>query len=99
MKIITNNQYRPQLDWYDLTAKEQADFDYAGAEEGSYFRYKGTVRALDEYPVFGSAVVAPLEPDSPFVGWDAAAHDTYFSGTCIKVSPCGEAVVVGTYYS
>lgn len=99
MQIITNNQYRPLLEWYELTDKEQADFTYDGAEEGSYFKYKGDIHALADYPVFGSAWIAPLEPDSPFLGWDAAAHDTYFSGTCIKVSDCGEAVVVGTYCS
>ena len=99
MKIKTNNQWRELLSWCDLTEAQQADFDYDGADEGSYFMYKGHVHALADYPVFGSAWIAPLEPDSPFIGWDAAAHDTFFSGTCIKVSDCGDAVIVGSYYS
>ena len=99
MQIITNHQYRPILEWYQLSAKEQDDFDYEGADEGSYFKYKGNVHAMADYPAFGSAWVQPLEPDSPLQGWDAASHCTYFSGTLIKLSDCGEAVKVGMYYS
>jgi hypothetical protein len=98
MQIITNNQPRPLLDWYELTPAQQADFDYEGADEGSYFMYRGQVHALADFPAFDSAWVAPLEADSPFKGWDAASHCTWSSGTLIKYTPCCEAVIVGRYY-
>lgn len=87
MKIKTNNQWRELLNWYDLTEAQQADFDYNGADEGSYFMYKGRVHALAEYVRWNVD------------GWHGACNDTYFSGTCIKVSNCGDAVIVGYYYS
>ena len=87
MIIKTNNQWRPTIAWCDLTAKEQADFDYSYADEGSYFRYKGVVYALSE-----------------FVRWDVPNWHGYYSvsnwgGLCIRLSDCGEAVVVGSCFS
>ena len=99
MKITTNNQWRPTIGWCDLTVKEQADFDYDGADEGSYFRYKGDIRALADYTVFGSVWANPTVEGDILHGWHAVHNDSAFSGTLIKMSDCGEAVVVGTYFS
>lgn len=99
MQIITNNQYRPLLDWYELTDKEQADFDYDGADEGSYFMYKGRVHALAEYTMFNSVWSTPTVEGDILHGWHASAMQSAWTGTVIKVSDCGEAVVVGTYCS
>ena len=87
MTIKTNNQWRPTIGWCDLSAKEQAEFDYEGADEGSYFRYKGEVYAMSDF----------IRWDVP--NWHGVHGTSYFSGICIRLSDCGEAVVVGTYYS
>lgn len=44
MKIVTNNQHRPILFWWDLTEKERQKFDYldsATATSQEFVRYKG----------------------------------------------------------
>lgn len=87
MTITTNNQWRPTIGWCDLTAKEQADFDYTGADEGSFFRYKGVVYSLNEF----------MRWDVP--NWHGVYGVSYWGGICVRLSDCGEAVVVGTYCS
>ena len=99
MQIITNNQWRPTLGWCDLSAKEQADFDYDGADEGSYFMYKGRAHALAEYTMFNSVWSTPTVEGDILHGWHASAMQSAWTGTVIKVSDCGEAVVVGSYYA
>lgn len=87
MAIKTNNQWRPTLGWCDLSAKEQADFDYSGADTASYFRYKGIVYSLHEF----------VRWEVP--NWHGVYSVSYWGGICIRLSACGEAVVVGSYYS
>ena len=99
MKIKTNNQWRELLNWYDLTDAQQADFDYNGADEGSYFMYKGRVHALADYTMFNSVWSTPTVEGDILHGWHASAMQTAWSGTVIKVSDCGDAVIVGYYYS
>lgn len=93
--IITNNQYRPLLDWDDLTSKEQKDFDWIEEPlEGGYtfFRYCGHVYSLDE--------IMRLDTEHPFhtLGYHAMLHSTYDSGILIKLSDCGESVIVARFY-
>lgn len=99
MKIKTNNQWRELLNWYDLTESQQADFDYNGADEDSYFMYKGRVHALAEYTMFNSVWSTPTVEGDMLHGWHASAMQSAWTGTVIKVSACGDAVIVGYYYS
>lgn len=87
MAIKTNNQWRPTIGWCDLSDKEQAEFDYTGAEEGSYFRYKGVVYSLNEFMVC----------DIP--NWHGTYSVSNWGGILVRLSDCGEAVVVGTCFS
>ena len=45
MKIVTNNQHRPILFWWDLTEKERQKFYYLDStteqESAQFVRYKG----------------------------------------------------------
>lgn len=99
MKIKTNNQWRELLSWCDLTEAQQADFDYDGADEGSYFIYKGHVHALADYTMFNSVWSTPTVEGDILHGWHASAMESAWTGTVIKVSDCGDAVTVGYYYS
>jgi hypothetical protein len=48
--VITNHQPRLLLSWYELTAGEQAEFDYLDPEDTGreFFRYKGNIYDLHE---------------------------------------------------
>jgi hypothetical protein len=91
MEIKTNHHFRPTLFWFELTDKEKQEYDYEDAQEWSYFRYKGWAYTLADFMRVGA--------HSPFQGWDAYHGGSFFSGVVIKLSDCGEAVKVGTYYS
>lgn len=96
MKIITNNQPRPLLSWYDLTEKERQDFDWPGSEEEQwstvFFRYKSQVWCLDEF-------VRNL-PNGMFSGWDGHSATSAFSGVLIKfIHGLDDEIVVGRCYS
>jgi len=86
MKITTNNQYRPILQWSDLTEEEQ-DFRYGiydGVEESSFFEYKECVYDLNDF-----LYAKGLDK------WDGYHNETFFSSVVIKLSDCGESVRVG----
>lgn len=96
--IKTNNQFRPLLYGYELTEKEQKEYDFlefTDEGEGScakFFRYKGWTYLLDDFMRTGA--------HSPFPErWHAYLSDSYFSGILIHLSDCGEAVVCATYFS
>jgi hypothetical protein len=94
MEIKTNHQYRPVLYWDELTNKEKSEYDFDGAEESTYFRYRGWAYTLEDF-----MVLRHDDPGMPFKGWDAYRGDSFFSGVVIKMSDCGEAVMVGRYMS
>lgn len=88
MKIVTNNQPRDILSWYDLTPAEQKEFDYLEDGEGSFFRYKGWVYDLGEaMRIEGVA------------GWQGCYSGTAFSGVLIRCTSDCEQVIVGQYFS
>lgn len=89
LTIKTNGHYRPVLYWDELTQKEQADFYWGGAEEGSFFRYKRSTYHIGEFTRVSG---------EEFVGWDGVLGDSYFSGVLVKFSTCGDGVKVGRYY-
>ena len=91
MHIISNNQWRFTVDWWDLTEKEQKDFDWEGAEEDTYFRYRGQVYNLSNF--------MRIEENHPLhcLNWHGYSGESYFSGKIIKLSDDGEAVIVGRY--
>ena len=92
LSITTNHHYRHILSWYDLTGKEQEEHkdDYEGVDSSRFFRYRGWVYDLAEF--------MRLEHTTPeFLGWQGYTSDSYFSGTLVNISECGEAVQVGSY--
>ena len=94
LTITTNNIPRKVLSWYDLTAREQAEFDFDTKEENSYFRYKNWCYCLADFMTFDE--YAPIE----FAGWQGYHGDSFFSGVVIKFADkyC-EEIIVGEYRS
>lgn len=91
MKIITNNQPRDILSWYDLTPVELKEFDYINTEnqiDALFFRYKGNVYDI------GETVYITSMGD-----WQGIYSQSYFHGVLIKINPHVETVIVGSYYS
>lgn len=96
MKIITNNQPRPLLSWWDLSDKEKAEFDWLETEEeqcsADFFRYKGQVYCLDEF--------SHITSSHDLSGWDGIYNNSFFSGVLIKyIHGLDDEIVVGHYYS
>lgn len=97
MDIKTNHKPRPIIYGFELTDKEREDFDYYDDPEeldsASFFKYRGQVYDLAEF--------MRIDENSPLaaLGYDGQKGDSFFSGTLVKLSDCGEAVTVATYYS
>lgn len=92
MQIKTNNQPRDLISWYDLTEKEQADFDYIEDGEFNGFRYKGRVYDLGEFMRCSGSV-------NGFSDWHGISSNTFFSGVLVKYTSDFESVIVGRYFS
>ena len=92
MKIVTNNQPRPLLDWHDLTYVEKAEFDWLETEEeqcsASFFRYRGFTYCLGEF--------TRTDPDGELSDWDGVTPESYFSAVLIKfIHGIDDEIVVG----
>jgi hypothetical protein len=100
MTIVTNSQARDVLYWYDLTRKEQAEFDYLDTEEKQFerqfVRYLGVVYDLHDT----DGEVTNTSPKEFHNGWHHYVSDSFFSGILIRwVAPHYEQVIMGRYYS
>jgi hypothetical protein len=95
LTITTNNQPRDIVYWFELTDKEQSEFDYLDTadrqDSGAFFRYRGGI-----YDLNGFMRTAGM-PD--FKGWHGYASDSAFSGILVKIVDRGERVIVASYYS
>ena len=102
MKVITNNQARPVVYWYELTDKERQEFDYLETEQeqhdATFVRYRGEVYHLEDTQY----VARELWPGgkSPFSEWDMFVSDSFFSGVLFRYDrPDYEYVICGRYYT
>lgn len=89
MKIVTNNQHRPILFWWDLTERERQKFDYldsATATSQEFVRYKGKLYDLGEF----TSTNVP--------GWHGVQTHNYFSGVLIRYGKHYETVQIARYY-
>lgn len=87
MTITTNHHWRPILDWYELTTKEQKELEdsYDSVQESSFFRYRGQVYDLSEF-----------ETTSSSKEFDGMKSGSFFSAIAIKVADSCDAVKVLT---
>jgi hypothetical protein len=84
--ITTNHQYRLCLDWNQLTAKEQAEFDYLTEEDRldrDFVRYRGACYDLGEFERVGHGFGGSTG-NGAFLGWDGFSADSYFSAVLVK---------------
>lgn len=106
MTIITNSVPRNIIEAWELTEKEQAEFDYIEFNDdccSEFFRYKGQVYDLGEF-----VRIEPMNKrtnpftvateDKELLKWQGIQTDSYFSGIVIRYTDDNESVIVGTYY-
>lgn len=93
-KIITNHHFR-RIEYFDNDDENDTDFDdnFSKDETRAFVWFKGERLFLDEFNYAGGTT-----PDV-FKGWDASAHDSFFSGTLIAFSEDCEYIKVGTFIS
>lgn len=98
LTIITNNVPRPIVEAWELSVKEQDEFDYLdwdaikkGEDSATFVRYKDELIDLGDLERAGLYNIFP--------DWDAYRSDTFFSGILIKFVDDGEQVIMGRYYS
>src|SRR4030095_10885603 len=99
LTIITNSQPRAVLRWYELSPKEQAEFDYLETsdqqDDAEFMRYQGAVYDLHE---IARGMAGSGMPEC-FKAWDSYLNDTFFSGVLIRWIDNGERVIAGRFYS
>jgi len=98
--IQTNNVPRYTLGWHNLTAKEQAEFDYLDTNdrryEASFVRYRGVVYDLGEFMRVESGY-GGSSGNGALHGWDGYHADSYFSAVLVRyVGDDMESVIMGT---
>lgn len=108
MQITTNNQPRNLISWYDLTEKEQADFDYIEDGQFNGFRYKGQAYDLGEFVRilsrsqqnngYYNSFAHTCDDGDAMLEWSGVQSETYFSGILVKLVD-DESVIVGRYFS
>jgi len=107
LTIITNNVPRDTIDAWQLTEKEQAQFDYLdwdaikdGSDSATFIRYKGELIDLSEFLRLHNHGIVQMARDGGMDAWDGYRSDSFFSGYLIKWhGDDGEQVIMGRYYS
>ena len=99
MEIVTNNQPRHLIYKYELSEREQAEFDYLDATD-ELFRYKGELYPLADFVRIAPRAHAvgfehPADVDSPLLGWHGIRTDSYFSALVVR-SVDADSVIVGS---
>lgn len=80
MQIITNNVPRLLLDFCQLTAKEQKEYDALECpDDYSYIRYRGDVYSLEEF------MRTSKDSELRAKGWDGYIGESFFSAVLIKI--------------
>tara|TARA_R110000787_G_scaffold32676_4_gene86321 strand:- start:250 stop:555 length:306 start_codon:yes stop_codon:yes gene_type:complete len=97
MKIITNNQYRTILSFFELSTKEQNERSsyYDTIEESSFFRYRGLVYDLGDFMRVREYTYDDAVTNHEMQKWDGYHNDSFFSSVLVKYSECNDAVKVG----
>lgn len=93
MKIVTNNKPRDIVSFFELKNKHQKEMlETFGeqAESFNFFLYKGEVYCLNDFCV--------VDKSGQLNKWDAALGTLYFTAVVIKLTNCGESIIVGVAY-
>lgn len=96
LTIITNNQSRDLLSWYDLTTQEKEYYlslmEEDGLKEMDFFKYKGDIYLLSDFMI--------IDCNSPLsdTGWEGYSSDSFFSGIVIKYAEYdNDKIIIGRY--
>lgn len=94
IEVRTNNQPRLLLDFDQLTAKEQAEFDYLSEEERvdrDFVRYRGVTYDLGEFECVSSSFRSGR--------WEGQKADSFSSGVLFKyLRHDMDRVIMATYF-
>jgi hypothetical protein len=94
MQITCNYAPRAILHWHELTAREQAEFDWIEDPADScysFFRYRGEIYCLADF------MRPPI--DLAEKRWHGIHTDSYFSAILIRLVDLGESVIVARVYT
>ena len=94
MEIVTNNKPRDIVSFFELKKKhreEMRDVFNEMAEDLQFFIYKDGVYCLDDFCVVDKKGQLSKH-------WDAVLGTSYFTAIVIRVTNCGESVIVGMAY-
>ena len=96
MKITTNHQYRPVLSWFELTEKEQNEYQdaYDDVKESTFFRYRNWCYDLNDFLCVNDHLNGRGQ-DHEMHGWDGYKNESFFSSVLVAFSDDHEAVKVG----
>jgi len=108
MKIISNNQKRELVSFFELPEKVQSDFDYVGDDDRYNYRFVNYKNAwydvydtqrisVDNNHPIGWAMV--VQKDDPLSKWDSIVSESYFSGVLFRFVDDFDSVIVGRYFS
>ena len=97
MQIITNHHEREVVYHWELTDSERKWFDWDGAEDCNYVRYKGNVVCISEFMSTRPSMWGPGIPS--LAAWDGYQSDSFFSGLLVKYCDDTDFVVMGWYMS
>lgn len=79
---------------HEVPKKVLDDYDWLEEDEKSY----GWIKCQNTW--YHLSDFLSVDKNNPFTGeWDGYHSDSYFSGNLLKFSDCGDAVIVGSYYS
>lgn len=95
MTVRTDHKWKHFLYSNELTKKEKEYFHWmkkCDFESGIFLRYKKQIYNLSEFMRIDRGCTA-------FPGeWQGYCADSYFSGTLIEVSKCGESYKIASYW-
>ena len=93
--IKTDHKWKELLNWWDLTTKEQADFDWLDDEEkqigASFVKRRGRVYCLDEIMTIDRSAHLAAS------GWDGVKAVSFYSGIVVKLSRDGDRYKIGYF--
>lgn len=95
IEIKTNHHWRTPVYWWDLTKKEQEQFDYLSEDEAlerDFLRYRGTTYDAHEFLTTSS-----LPEFNLLTKWDGYHSESFCTGVVVRWSSDFEEYQIGSY--
>lgn len=100
LQITTNNIYRPILSAFELTSRHWKKLGMDESEQHEAIENGESFVVYKNEPIRLSDFMRLDKASNPFPSfWQGYHSDTFFSGLLIHISDCGEACIIGQYFS